>query len=411
MARPPLDRNKLLSEFRRIYGTRYDYSSVDRQVGYAHKITVTCPVHGSWSTYISVHLKGVGCMECARTEDNLARIAQATKLHRGKYTYDSVLLTSNVRSQVRITCPNHGQFKQTLSSHLKGHGCPECNPTRRRTTKAFIAMAKEVHGDTYSYTKTRYVNSQSPVIVSCQVHGDWTTTPNNHLKGKGCSKCGDERSSKVQRKTVDSFVREANSVHGGAYRYDRVVYTTARQHVLITCPTHGDFSQSPGSHLAGHGCPLCARLRLGTVQEFRLYDRVFTIDSNAEAQALVYLVDEKGIDEMELVVRGDVGYFTVNYNLPTDKKTRRKRKYYPDFFIPSLNRIIEVKSVATLGLIDAKCYGTPDSLFHMTVAKARACVALGYNFTLVIFNDQGARVHLPVNWYEYSLKELINWYF
>jgi hypothetical protein len=33
--------------------------------------------------------------------------------------------------------------------------------------------------------------------------------------------------------------------------------------VTITCPKHGDFQQTPGNHLSGHGCPKCADAATG----------------------------------------------------------------------------------------------------------------------------------------------------
>jgi len=27
--------------------------------------------------------------------------------------------------------------------------------------------------------------------------------------------------------------------------------------LIITCPEHGEFEQSPNSHLSGRGCPIC----------------------------------------------------------------------------------------------------------------------------------------------------------
>ena len=42
-----------------------------------------------------------------------------------KYDYSKVKYI-NLKTKVIIICPEHGEFKQTPSSHLNGQGCPEC---------------------------------------------------------------------------------------------------------------------------------------------------------------------------------------------------------------------------------------------------------------------------------------------
>lgn len=56
----------------------------------------------------------------------------------------------------------------------------------------------------------------------------------------------------------NDFIEKAKKVHGGKYDYSKVEYKNARENVCIVCPEHGEFWQSPYSHLTGRGCPLCA---------------------------------------------------------------------------------------------------------------------------------------------------------
>ena len=53
------------------------------------------------------------------------------------------------------------------------------------------------------------------------------------------------------------FIEKATIKHGGKYSYHHVNYINAHEKVNITCPIHGDFPQSPNSHLNGKGCPKC----------------------------------------------------------------------------------------------------------------------------------------------------------
>jgi len=128
---------------------------------------------------------------------------------------------------------------------------------RRKTTEEFIIDARAVHGDKYDYSKVEYKNSKTKAMIVCQKHGDFEQTPNNHLGGQGCSKCGVESQRDKRTKSTASFISDAIAAHGGKYDYSKVEYVTARKKVTIVCQKHGEFTQTPTHHLYGCGCPSC----------------------------------------------------------------------------------------------------------------------------------------------------------
>ncbi len=56
---------------------------------------------------------------------------------------------------------------------------------------------------------------------------------------------------------TESFIKKANEKHNGFYDYSKSVYTKSKENLTIICPIHGEFQQTPNSHLRGQGCPLC----------------------------------------------------------------------------------------------------------------------------------------------------------
>lgn len=66
-----------------------------------------------------------------------------------------------------------------------------------------------------------------------------------------------------------SFVDACNYIHGGRYIYDKTKYVKRNQKVIITCPGHGDFEQTPGNHLYGYGCALCAGVNKLTLEKIK----------------------------------------------------------------------------------------------------------------------------------------------
>ena len=61
-----------------------------------------------------------------------------------------------------------------------------------------------------------------------------------------------------KRFTTEEFIEKARQVHGDRYDYSKVEYgNNNRDKVVIICPLHGEFLQTPKQHLKGSGCSKC----------------------------------------------------------------------------------------------------------------------------------------------------------
>lgn len=67
-----------------------------------------------------------------------------------------------------------------------------------------------------------------------------------------------------KRATTAEFIERALKVHGDKYDYSSVEYLNSTTKVVILCKIHGKFLQQPSNHLAGHGCPECALIKMTT---------------------------------------------------------------------------------------------------------------------------------------------------
>jgi hypothetical protein len=65
-----------------------------------------------------------------------------------------------------------------------------------------------------------------------------------------------------KRNNTGFFIKRAIKRHGVTYDYSRVLYVNVKTPVLIVCKKHGSFKQLPANHLKGHGCPRCRAERL-----------------------------------------------------------------------------------------------------------------------------------------------------
>lgn len=139
---------------------------------------------------------------------------------------------------------------------------------KKLTTEEFIEKAKSVHGSKYDYSKTDYLNSHTKVCIICPEHGEFWQEPGNHIKGCGCSKCGEIKSQTLKTRTTDEFISAAKLVHGSKYDYSKTIYNGCFENVTIICREHGEFTQRANDHLQGCGCPICAGNYKYTKAEF-----------------------------------------------------------------------------------------------------------------------------------------------
>lgn len=121
-------------------------------------------------------------------------IEKSKEVHSTTYGYQLVNYKSS-KKKVKILCRNHGVFSQTPSGHLSGKGCKKCGQNKVAKNQSynlseFIDKAKKVHGGKYSYKYSKYKDSQTKIIIDCKIHGNFLQTPNKHLLGQGCRKCG-----------------------------------------------------------------------------------------------------------------------------------------------------------------------------------------------------------------------------
>lgn len=130
--------------------------------------------------------------------------------------------------------------------------------SRRYTTEDFIAKANGIHKGKYDYSLVSYKDSVTPVNIICPEHGKFMQRPVMHLSGRGCPKCGMEVVKKALSDNLETFINKAKAVHGDKYDYSHVEYSGTDTKVWIICPEHGEFFQTPHSHIRGAGCPICA---------------------------------------------------------------------------------------------------------------------------------------------------------
>lgn len=214
-----------IEKARKVHGDKYDYSKTE-YINAKTKVCIICPEHGEFWQKPVTHLNGVGCPICGRIKANEKIssnkekfIEKAREVHGDKYNYSKVVYI-NKKTPVCIICPEHGEFWQTPNSHIYNkNGCRLCSKEklsneRKMSNEDWIKKAREIHGNKYDYTKTKYDGYYKKVTITCPIHGDFEQLSYDHLQGKGCPKC---RSSHLEIE-IENFLEEQKIKYIRQYR-------------------------------------------------------------------------------------------------------------------------------------------------------------------------------------------------
>jgi len=248
------------------HGLTYDYSRVT-YVSTHVPVEIGCKIHGYFKQMPSNHLRSSGCRACAnqRNAKKLSGagrfIARALKIHGGKnYDYAEVVYV-NQSTPVKISCPKHGVWESMPLNHLRGAGCFRCGIDATAKSNfdgkaGFTQKALQVHGDTYDYSETVYVDSSTECRIRCKKHGLFEQRPYSHLSGFGCPACGATLAGLQHRLTQGEFERRIKALNPD-YAFNDAVYAGTKAKVTLFCPKHGEFKKAPDHLFRGRGCPIC----------------------------------------------------------------------------------------------------------------------------------------------------------
>lgn len=193
-------------------------------------------------------------------------IEKAKQLHGDKYDYDHIDYKDS-RTKVKILCNKHNEyFYQRPSAHLQGQNCPLCGKESadQKNLKDQSLVESQLQSNLtggLTYKPFLYTSTFQKIEITCSKGHIFKRSVHECVsKPQSCPECNVE----MRKKNFhEKFLIRAKELHEGFYDYSKVIYDTNHKKVVITCPLHGDFQQSPNKHLMGRGCPECAKGLLG----------------------------------------------------------------------------------------------------------------------------------------------------
>jgi hypothetical protein len=171
---------------------------------------------------------------------------------------------------------------------------------RSYTTEQFIINARKIHGDTYNYSKAKYLTAHDDILIICNLcNKEFIQRPSHHVSGHGCSDCNKKKANISQTLSNDEFIRRSKILHGdNIFDYSYTKYEKYKKLVKLKCIKHNYiFDVKAGDHLRLKdpiGCPRCSH-HLILVEDF--IERANIIHNNKYNYSISnYLGASKSID-------------------------------------------------------------------------------------------------------------------
>lgn len=153
----------------------------------------------------------------------------------------------------------------------------------------FISKAQIKHGDKYDYSLVEYITTHIKVKIICPIHGEFEQSPANHFSGKGCRKCA------KKYMDLEYFIEKSNIKHNNKYDYSKTVYTKGYNQVIIICPIHGEFLQTPDIHIYKSGCPKCSNNNFKLTTEQFIAESKITHGDRYDYSKVDYIGNKKDV--------------------------------------------------------------------------------------------------------------------
>lgn len=262
----------------------------------------------------------------------------------------------------------------------------------RVTQEEFLARVKRLNPGVKVLGAYTYQNV--PVKTKCVKHGRvWNALPSVLYKGCGCQECMNEKISKANKLPDSEYLERLRTNNPniklvGPYlgQLKKTAHKCLKcKHTWDTYPCHVGRGIS--------GCPVCHGEQSFATKKTKIQGKVIYYQGY-EDRALRWIIREKklNIKQIQLSKVGEVP--TVKYQMGD-----QTHLYFPDFYVPKLNRIVEVKSKYTLF--------KDRFALRRNQAKAKACLAAGYKFSLLlVHDDRDSCILLPKAWLTATVKQL-----
>ena len=196
-----------------------------------------------------------------KRKDTFTFKEEVKELYGDEYSIIGEYVLSNVKIEIRHNgCGN--KFEALPSNFLRGHRCPHCYKSIKKTTESYKKELELKYGDEFELLG-EYVNNATKIKVRHRKCGNiYLIRPTHLLSKPRCAYCAGNA-----KKTTKSFNKELENINSKI----RVVgaFSGANNKVECTCDKRHIYHATPSNLLKGIGCPVCFGNSKYTIKELQ----------------------------------------------------------------------------------------------------------------------------------------------
>lgn len=204
---------------------------------------------------------------------------------------------------------------------------------KKLTTLEFVQKANSKYKNLYDYSKTVYVNNRTDVCVTCRNHGDFWVKPTRHLyRNQGCPECScktqwsfekffDELNNRLPHYLDDIEIVNYNDI----CTLSEDSFKIEKTEILLKCKIDGHIWKSCGKRmLLNQGCPQCGHRKCGDSLKISKDDFLNQVkEKNPNILNEYTIIEYKNSITPVIVKCNDCGYeFEANLYYFRDGKTK-----------------------------------------------------------------------------------------
>lgn len=203
-------------------------------------------------------LRGSRCLKCSIKENSDKQrktqeefVNEINNLYNNEYTILGKYINSGTKILVRHK--KCGYEWETYPNHLlRGHRCPNCYGSKKKTTEQFKQDLYDKYGDEYTVLG-EYINNKTEILIRHNKCGnEWYTKPNYILSGYQCPKCYGNI-----KKSTEQFKKEIYNLYGDEYEVLGEYHGNKRKILMKHNKCGCEWMVIPNNILRGSTCPVC----------------------------------------------------------------------------------------------------------------------------------------------------------
>lgn len=225
------------------------------------------------------------------------------------------------------------------------------------------------------------------VMFKCTVCKDVSSAYPKNALNYGCAVCAGSK-----KKTLEVHKQELSE-----FTITPLTYAGARERATYRCTVCTfEWESMPTNLLKNPRCPSCSPFSSYGLYTLKHRKKFYKVRSKGELVVLERLLTKYKPSD----IKCDLTDGTPTVFLKSGSKHR------PDFYIKSENRLIEVKSAATAGLV-YKTGNLDAKVFALLKRKRQSAIDQGFKYNVLIVDGwRGLRLKLPKNWHELPIRDL-----